>query len=89
MKLLVDLTISHFIITEFYYYSLNFRAPAHAGSSLADFLIFSSTLKMKAIHSSGTSVNFSTCSRWFLARRFSSFFFYPEDGGDTFLRNIG
>jgi hypothetical protein len=26
----------------------------------------------------------ATCSRWFLARRF----FYPEDGGDTFLRNV-
>jgi hypothetical protein len=25
------------------------------------------------------------CSRWFLARGF----FYPEDGGDTFLRNVG
>jgi hypothetical protein len=24
------------------------------------------------------------CSRWFLARGF----FYPEDGGDTFLRNV-
>jgi hypothetical protein len=27
----------------------------------------------------------ATCSRWFLARRF----FYPEDGGDTILRNVG
>jgi hypothetical protein len=27
----------------------------------------------------------ATCSRWFLARGF----FYPEDGGDTFLWNIG
>jgi hypothetical protein len=27
----------------------------------------------------------NTCSRWFLARGF----FYPEDGGDTFLRNVG
>jgi hypothetical protein len=27
----------------------------------------------------------ATCSRWFLA----SGFFYPEDGGDTFLRNVG
>jgi hypothetical protein len=26
-----------------------------------------------------------TCSRWSLARGF----FYPEDGGDTFLRNVG
>jgi hypothetical protein len=25
------------------------------------------------------------CSRWFLAREF----YYPEDGGDTFLRNVG
>jgi hypothetical protein len=25
------------------------------------------------------------CSRWFLGRGF----FYSEDGGDTFLRNIG
>jgi hypothetical protein len=27
----------------------------------------------------------ATCSSWFLARGF----FYPEDGGDTFLRNVG
>jgi hypothetical protein len=27
----------------------------------------------------------ATCSRWFLARKF----FYPEDGGDTILRNVG
>jgi hypothetical protein len=27
----------------------------------------------------------ATWSRWFLARKF----FYPEDGGDTFLRNVG
>jgi hypothetical protein len=27
----------------------------------------------------------ATCSRWFLTRGF----FYPEDGGDTFLRNVG
>jgi hypothetical protein len=27
----------------------------------------------------------TTCSRWFFARGF----FYPEDGGDTFLRNVG
>jgi hypothetical protein len=27
----------------------------------------------------------ATCSRWFLARGF----FYPEDGSDTFLRNVG
>jgi hypothetical protein len=27
----------------------------------------------------------ATCSRWFIARRF----FYPEDGDDTFLWNLG
>jgi hypothetical protein len=27
----------------------------------------------------------ATCPRWFLASRF----LYPEDGGDTFLRNVG
>jgi hypothetical protein len=27
----------------------------------------------------------ATCSRWFLARGS----FYPENGGDTFLRNVG
>jgi hypothetical protein len=27
----------------------------------------------------------ATCSRWFLARGF----FYPVDGGDMFLRNVG
>jgi hypothetical protein len=31
----------------------------------------------------GTSA--ATCSGWFLARGF----FYPEDGGDIFLRNVG
>jgi hypothetical protein len=30
-------------------------------------------------------VGAATCSRWFLARGF----FYPEDGGDMFLRNFG
>jgi hypothetical protein len=34
-----------------------FGAPVHAGSSLADFLLFSSTLKIEAIRSSETSVN--------------------------------
>jgi hypothetical protein len=29
-------------------------------------------------------VSAATCSRWFLARGF----LYPEDGGDTFLRNV-
>jgi hypothetical protein len=33
----------------------------------------------------GTAVAAATCSRWFLA----SGLFYPEDGGDTFLRNVG
>jgi hypothetical protein len=32
-------------------------APAHIGSSLADFLLFPYTLKMEAIRSSETSVN--------------------------------
>jgi hypothetical protein len=32
-----------------------------------------------------TKQNVATYSRWFLARGF----FYLEDGGDTFLRNIG
>jgi hypothetical protein len=35
---------------------------AHAGSYLADFLLFSSTLKIEAISSSETSVN--TISTW-------------------------
>jgi hypothetical protein len=35
-------------------------APAHAGSSLEDFLLFSSNLKVEAIRSSKTSVNTST-----------------------------
>jgi hypothetical protein len=30
-------------------------------------------------------VTAATYSRWFLARGF----FYPEDGGDIFLRNVG
>jgi hypothetical protein len=35
---------------------------------------------------SGRILQFAaTCSRWFLAYEF----FYPEDGGDTFLRNVG
>jgi hypothetical protein len=28
-----------------------------------------------------------TCSRWFFACGFT-FFYYPEDGGDTLLRNV-
>jgi hypothetical protein len=40
-------------------------------------------LQGRKIRERGTSV--STWPRWFLARRF----FYPEDGGDTFLRNVG
>jgi hypothetical protein len=31
----------------------------------------------------------STSSRWVLARGFACLFFYPEVGGDTFLRNVG
>jgi hypothetical protein len=30
-------------------------------------------------------VDAASCSRWFFARGF----FYPEDGGDTILRNVG
>jgi hypothetical protein len=33
----------------------------------------------------GCRLSAATCSRWFLARGF----FYLEDGGDTFLRNVG
>jgi hypothetical protein len=50
------------------------------------YLPFISSMKMrhfifnKMAHQTAT-----TCSRWFLARGF----FYPEDGGDTFLRNVG
>jgi hypothetical protein len=32
-----------------------------------------------------TQQSAATCSRWFFARGF----LYPEDGGDTFLRNVG
>jgi hypothetical protein len=46
-------------------------------------------LQGRKIHGRGTSVSrlqtAATCLRWFLSRRF----FYPEDGGDTFLRNVG
>jgi hypothetical protein len=45
-------------------------------------------LQGRKIHEGGTSVSRSSaanCSRWFLARGF----FYPENGGDTFLRNVG
>jgi hypothetical protein len=34
---------------------------------------------------SATSQSAATCSRWFLAFGF----LYPEDGGDTLLRNVG
>jgi hypothetical protein len=43
---------------------------------------------MEAIRSSEMSVrtqSAATCSRWFLVRGF----FYPEDGGDAFFRNVG
>jgi hypothetical protein len=33
----------------------------------------------------GASPSAATSLRWFLAREF----FYPEDGGDMFLRNVG
>jgi hypothetical protein len=33
----------------------------------------------------GSASSAVTCSRWFFARGF----FYPEDGGDTILRNVG
>jgi hypothetical protein len=36
---------------------ISLLAPAHAGTSLADFLLFSCTLKMEAIRSSEMSVN--------------------------------
>jgi hypothetical protein len=50
--------------------------PAHAGSSLADFLILSSTLKMEAIRSSETSVNAIS-----LQRKVVSLASYPQPGG--------
>jgi hypothetical protein len=42
------------------------------------------------LHLQGTKIreretNAATCSHWFLPRGF----FYPEDGDDTFLRNVG
>jgi hypothetical protein len=42
---------------------------------------------IKPIEISNENVNNSeaTCSHWFLDCEF----FYPEDGGDTFLRNVG
>jgi hypothetical protein len=44
-------------------------------------------LQGRKLRERGTSVSQSaaTCSRWFLFRGF----FYPEDGGDTFLRSVG
>jgi hypothetical protein len=42
---------------------ISLLAPAHAGSSLADFLLFSSTLKMEAIRSSEASVNTKSTRR--------------------------
>jgi hypothetical protein len=33
----------------------------------------------------GGAQSVATCSRWFPVRGF----FYTEDGGDTFLRNVG
>jgi hypothetical protein len=54
---------------------------------------YSLHLQGRKIHKRATSVSrhrlavqsAATCSSWFLACRF----FYPEDGGDTFLRNFG
>jgi hypothetical protein len=40
---------------------------------------------MYCLHVQGRKIPATTCSLWFLARGF----FYPEDGGDTFLRNVG
>jgi hypothetical protein len=39
---------------------------------------------LRVVHT-GSGAQPPTCSRWFLARGF----FYPEDGGDTFPRNVG
>jgi hypothetical protein len=42
--------------------------------------------KIRARETSGSRwLQTDTCSLWFIA----SGFFYPEDGGDTFLQNIG
>jgi hypothetical protein len=40
--------------------------------------------KEKKIRKRRTGVSICTCSHRFFACGFSSFFFYPEDGGDTF-----
>jgi hypothetical protein len=52
---------------------LSLQPSVHAGSSLAD-------LYFRLVAQSA-----ATCSRWFLAHGF----FYPEDEGDMFLRNVG
>jgi hypothetical protein len=47
--------------------------------------IFMVEEKRRKICEQRTSVSTSSA----LPRGFSSSFFYPEDGGDTFLRNVG
>jgi hypothetical protein len=42
-------------------------------------------LQGRKICERGNSVAAATCSCWFLTHGF----FYPEDGRDTFLRNVG
>jgi hypothetical protein len=40
---------------------------------------------VKSIEKGSSALQSDPCSRWFLACGF----FYPEDAGDTFLRNVG
>jgi hypothetical protein len=49
------------------------------------FEVFTAVTMKNAVFWDVTLQTAATCSRWFLARGF----FYPEDGGDTFLRNVG
>jgi hypothetical protein len=52
------------------------RLGAQGGCSLADFLIFSSTLKMEAIRSSETSVNTISTRRHIPEGRFLQVIYY-------------
>jgi hypothetical protein len=65
----------------------------HLGLALKKYLVRSppadglsgSFIHSQRMNATAAASSAATCSRWFFARGF----FYPEDGGDTILLNVG
>jgi hypothetical protein len=68
--------------------SVDFQRTTRSYIPLVSSLAYSSILKMEAICSSETSVDFQRTTRRYIAGFLLGLFFYPEDGGDVFLRNV-